>query len=73
MKYVVEQKTYSEVRETKAPLEVTLITHLWPGNDCGIPLLNYIYSISSGAQNVTLQKYFSHPRLVIYIFATPPI
>jgi hypothetical protein len=38
---------------------------MWPGNDCGIPLLNYIYSVSSGAQNMTLQKYFSHPRLVI--------
>jgi hypothetical protein len=25
------------------------------------------------AQNVTLQKYFSHPSLVIYFFATPPI
>jgi hypothetical protein len=30
-------------------------------------------NISSGAQYVTLQKYFSHPGLVIYFFATPPI
>jgi len=30
-------------------------------------------SISSSAQYVTLQKYFSHPRLVVYFFATPPI
>jgi hypothetical protein len=29
-------------------------------------------SISSGAHYVTLQKYFSHPSLVIYFFATPP-
>jgi len=28
-------------------------------------------SIPSGAQYVTLQKYFSHPSLVIYFFATP--
>jgi hypothetical protein len=27
-------------------------------------------SISSGGQHVTLQKYFSHPSLVIYKFAT---
>jgi hypothetical protein len=30
-------------------------------------------SISSGAQYVTLQKYFSHPSLVIYFFATSHI
>jgi hypothetical protein len=30
-------------------------------------------SISSGAQYVTLRKYFSHPSLVIHSFATPPI
>jgi hypothetical protein len=30
-------------------------------------------SISSSAQYVTLQKCFSHPSLVIYFFATPPI
>jgi hypothetical protein len=30
-------------------------------------------SISSGAHYVTLQKYFSHPSLVIYSFATPHI
>jgi hypothetical protein len=30
-------------------------------------------SISSGAQYVTLWKYFSHPSLVMYYFATPPI
>jgi hypothetical protein len=30
-------------------------------------------SISSGAQYVTLWKYFSHPSLVRYSFATPPI
>jgi hypothetical protein len=30
-------------------------------------------SISSGAQYVTLRKYFSHPSLVMYFFATPPI
>jgi len=29
--------------------------------------------ISSGAQYATLRKYFSHPSLVIYSFATPPI
>jgi hypothetical protein len=28
---------------------------------------------SSGAEYVTLQKYFLHPSLVIYFFATPPI
>jgi hypothetical protein len=28
-------------------------------------------SISSGAQYVTLQKYFSHSSLVIYFFPTP--
>jgi len=32
-----------------------------------------IKSISIGAQYVTLQKYFSHPSLVIYFFPTPPI
>jgi hypothetical protein len=31
-----------------------------------------IKSISSCAQYVTLRKYFSHPRLVKYSFATPP-
>jgi hypothetical protein len=30
-------------------------------------------SISSTAQYVTLRKYFSHPSLVMYSFATPPI
>jgi hypothetical protein len=30
-------------------------------------------SISSCAQYVTLQKYFSYPSLVIYFFRTPPI
>jgi len=30
-------------------------------------------SIPSGAQYVTLQKYFSHPSLVIYFLATPPL
>jgi hypothetical protein len=30
-------------------------------------------NISSGAQYATLLKYFSHPSLVIYSFATPPI
>jgi hypothetical protein len=29
--------------------------------------------MSSGAQYVTLPKYFSHPSLVMYSFATPPI
>jgi hypothetical protein len=29
--------------------------------------------ISNGASNVTLQKYFSHPSLVICHFPTPPI
>jgi hypothetical protein len=29
--------------------------------------------LSSGADYVTLEKYFSHPSLVIYFFATPPI
>jgi len=31
-----------------------------------------INSISIGAQYVTLQKYFSHPSLVISFFPTPP-
>jgi hypothetical protein len=30
-------------------------------------------SISNGAQYVTLQKYFSHPSLVIYFLSTPTI
>jgi hypothetical protein len=30
-------------------------------------------SISSGAEYVTLRKYFSHPSLVMYSFATPLI
>jgi len=30
-------------------------------------------SISSSTQYVTLRKYFSHPSLVLYFFATPPI
>jgi hypothetical protein len=30
-------------------------------------------NISSCAQYVTLQKYFSHPSLAIYFFQTPPI
>jgi hypothetical protein len=30
-------------------------------------------SISSGARYVTLRKYISHPSLVMYSFATPPI
>jgi len=30
-------------------------------------------SISSGAQYVTVRKYISHPSLVMYSFATPPI
>jgi hypothetical protein len=32
-----------------------------------------ISSISSGAQYVTVRKYFWHPSLVMYSFATPPI
>jgi len=32
-----------------------------------------LLSISSGAQYVTVQTYFSHPSLVIHFFATPPI
>jgi hypothetical protein len=32
----------------------------------------FLERISSGAQYVALQKYFSHPSLVIYFFATPP-
>jgi hypothetical protein len=32
-------------------------------------LLLLSWSIFSGAQYVTLQKYFSHPSLVIYFFA----
>jgi hypothetical protein len=31
------------------------------------------YSISTHARYMTLQKYLSHPSLVIYFFATPPI
>jgi hypothetical protein len=30
-------------------------------------------SISSGAQYVPMRKYFRHPSLVMYSFATPPI
>jgi hypothetical protein len=30
-------------------------------------------SIPSGAQYASLRKYFSHPSLVMYSFATPPI
>jgi hypothetical protein len=30
-------------------------------------------SISTGAQYMTLRKYFSHPSLVMYSSATPPI
>ncbi len=30
-------------------------------------------SIPTGAQYLTLQKCFSHPSLIIYFFATPPI
>jgi hypothetical protein len=29
--------------------------------------------ISSGAQYMSLRKHFSHPSLVMYSFATPPI
>ncbi len=29
--------------------------------------------VSTGAQYVTLQKYFSHSNLLVYFFATPPI
>jgi hypothetical protein len=32
-----------------------------------------VKSISSGAQYATLQKYFLHPSLAIYFFATLPI
>ncbi len=34
---------------------------------------NACKSISSSAQYVTLQKFFSHPSLVIYFSVTPPI
>jgi hypothetical protein len=37
------------------------------------PQVQGVKTISSGAQYTTLQKYFSHPSLVIYFFATPPI
>jgi hypothetical protein len=30
-------------------------------------------SISGGAQYVTLQKYFSHPSFITYLFPTPPM
>jgi hypothetical protein len=36
-------------------------------------LVSALKSIFSGTQYVNLQKYFSHPSLVIYFFATPPI
>jgi hypothetical protein len=32
-----------------------------------------LFGIFSGILYVNLQKYFSHPSLVIYFFATPPI
>jgi hypothetical protein len=32
-----------------------------------------VWSIPFGAQYATLQNYFSHPSLVIYFFAIPPI
>ncbi len=37
------------------------------------PLNGIHKSISSSAQYVPLQKYFSHPSLVIYLFPTPSI
>jgi len=47
-------------------------------SNCHIPwkmswLWAFSKNISSGAQYVTLRKYFSHPRLVMGSCATPPI
>jgi hypothetical protein len=36
-------------------------------------LTSKLIAIPACAQYVTLQKYFSHPSLAIYFFATPPI
>jgi len=43
--------------------------------DCGVQCHPWRWSksISSGAHYVTLRKYFSHPSLVMYSFATPSI
>jgi len=38
-----------------------------------LPMNRQAESISSGAQYVTLQKYFSHPSFVMFFFGTPPI
>jgi hypothetical protein len=38
-----------------------------------VEALGLYKSIYSGAQCVTLRKYFSHPSLVMYSFVTPPI
>jgi hypothetical protein len=44
----------------------------WDSNVASREFKHY-ESISSGAQYVTLSKYFSHPNLVMYSFAIPPI
>jgi hypothetical protein len=53
-----------------------VIDQLQQGHDlrCQPPMsFSMAQSIFSGAQYVTLQKYFSHPSLVIYFFPTSPI
>jgi hypothetical protein len=53
-----------------------LLQHAWAcikSRQQMVEALGLYKSISSGAQYVTLPKYFSHPSLVMYSFATPPI
>jgi hypothetical protein len=47
----------------------------WPRihSMCLMPECKYTKSISSSAQYVSLQKYFSHPSLVFFIFPTSPL
>jgi len=48
-----------------------LLQYLMKRSVCG--LWGWRCSYSTGAQSMSLPKYFSHPSLVIYFFPTPPI
>ncbi len=76
--YICQKQTCQVIRgrlfHAKIVREATL-----PNKRTGVMPLAHILKfikenpVSTGAQYVTLQNYFSHPNLLVYIFATSPI
>jgi hypothetical protein len=67
---MVVKCNYQKKKEKKKHTKLNQTNHNYI---CIVPNWDYNQSISSGAQYETLQNYFSHPSLVMYSFATPPI